>query len=260
VSKSARLRLGDLREALRLAGECRDLGADPEAWRRHAFRGLTRLIGARAAFGGEIRWRRPDGPIQVIQSVDEGLPPADRAVFLEYMRLHGPMNDPITAHLKRLRGRLVTRTRRQLLGDPKWYASEFFHRYHEGAGIDHCVNSLCEPAADGVINAIGLHRSVGDRDFSAREVRLLHLAHDELGRLIGPVLEWAGTSLVVRLSPRLRQALDGLLAGDSEKQLAARLGISRPTVHDYIDRLYRHFGVSSRAELLARFIRRRPGC
>jgi DNA-binding CsgD family transcriptional regulator len=259
VSKSRHLRLRELREAFRLVGECRDVGDDPEAWRRHAFRELVRLIGGRAAAGGEIRWRRPAPSIIVVQSLDEGLPPADRAVFLDYMQVHGPMHDPITSSLKRLRGRLVTRTRRQLVADSEWYGADFFHRYHRGAGLDHCINSLCEPAADGTIDVIGVHRAVGDRDFSPRERRLLHLVHDELGRLIGPVLEWAGASAVARLSPRLRQTLDALREGDSEKQVAARLGISQPTAHEYVHRLYRHFGVSSRAELLARFIRRPPG-
>jgi hypothetical protein len=109
VSKSRYLRLRDLREAFRLVGECRDLGDDPEVWRRHAFRQIVRLIGGRAAVGAEIRWRPPEGPLVLFQSVDEGLSRADRAVFLEYMRVHGPRNDPITGNLKRLEGRLGTR-------------------------------------------------------------------------------------------------------------------------------------------------------
>jgi DNA-binding CsgD family transcriptional regulator len=44
--------------------------------------------------------------------------------------------------------------------------------------------------------------------------------------------------------------------GDSEKQLAARLGLSRATIHQYVTALYRHFGVSSRAQLLALAIKR----
>ena len=47
-----------------------------------------------------------------------------------------------------------------------------------------------------------------------------------------------------------------LLDGDSEKQVAIRLGLSLPTVHQYVTALYRKFGVSSRGELLARFISR----
>jgi DNA-binding NarL/FixJ family response regulator len=58
------------------------------------------------------------------------------------------------------------------------------------------------------------------------------------------------------LPRRQRQTLELLLAGDAEKQIAARLGISKNTVHVYVKSLYKRFGVSSRAELLARWVRR----
>ena len=58
------------------------------------------------------------------------------------------------------------------------------------------------------------------------------------------------------LSPRLVQTLDRLLQGDSEKQVAVRMGISRHTVHAHVKKLYRHFGVNARPELLALFVSR----
>ena len=58
-----------------------------------------------------------------------------------------------------------------------------------------------------------------------------------------------------RLSPRMRQTLDRLLAGDSEKEVAARFGRSRHTVHAYVKKLYERYGVSSRGELFALFVR-----
>ena len=57
---------------------------------------------------------------------------------------------------------------------------------------------------------------------------------------------------VSHLSPRLQQTLASLLAGDSEKQAAAKMGLSRHTVHVYVKNLYRRYGVSSRGELLAK--------
>ena len=59
-----------------------------------------------------------------------------------------------------------------------------------------------------------------------------------------------------RLTPRQREVLDRLLLGDGEKQAAAALGISRHTLHDYAGAIYGVFGVSSRAELMARFVHR----
>jgi DNA-binding CsgD family transcriptional regulator len=56
------------------------------------------------------------------------------------------------------------------------------------------------------------------------------------------------------LSRRERQTLELLLAGDAEKQIAARLSISRNTVHVYVKSLYKRFDVNSRGELLARWV------
>lgn len=56
------------------------------------------------------------------------------------------------------------------------------------------------------------------------------------------------------LSPRMKQTLELLLAGDSEKQIAHQLELSKHTVHVYVKALYRGFDVSSRGELLSRFV------
>ena len=58
------------------------------------------------------------------------------------------------------------------------------------------------------------------------------------------------------LSQRLEQTLRSLLDGDSEKQVAAKLGLSQHTVHVYVKALYKKYGVSSRGELLARLLKR----
>jgi len=56
------------------------------------------------------------------------------------------------------------------------------------------------------------------------------------------------------LPPRLHQTLGRLLAGDSEKQIAARLGVSPHTIHVYVKNLYKRYKVNSRGELLAHFL------
>ncbi len=52
----------------------------------------------------------------------------------------------------------------------------------------------------------------------------------------------------------MRQTLDRLLAGDSEKQIARKFELSQHTVHVYVKAIYRGFDVNSRSELLARFV------
>lgn len=77
----------------------------------------------------------------------------------------------------------------------------------------------------------------------------------EFCRLVGEQVGGGGAACGNGLPPRVRQTLQLMLAGDSEKQIARRMGVSRHTVHVYVKNLYRHYEVSSRGELLARFVR-----
>ena len=56
------------------------------------------------------------------------------------------------------------------------------------------------------------------------------------------------------LPPRQLEVLTHLLTGKSEKQVAAEMRLSYNTLHHYVKALYRHFGVTSRVELLARWV------
>jgi DNA-binding CsgD family transcriptional regulator len=256
MSKSALLRLQDVRYACRLIGDCRDVGRDPALWFRCALEGLSRLVGGIAATGGEGIWRRPASPVRPMTAFDVGFEGVARDCFLAYMRANGPQADPIFQKLQHVPGRVVTLTRRQLVADRDWYQSASFNDYRRAGGCDHQLTSIYLVSEDGAINSLCVHRSVGERDFSPRERRLMHFFHTELGRLVrGPLV--SGTeSGPEGLSPRLRQTLAYLLEGESEKQVAMRLGLSHATTHQYIAMLYRKFGVRSRSQLMAHMFRR----
>jgi DNA-binding CsgD family transcriptional regulator len=106
--------------------------------------------------------------------------------------------------------------------------------------------------------AISIDRPHGAPAFGQREVELLKLLHDELTPLIGVRLATEEQLCRDGLSKRLNETLTLLLQGRSEKEVASALKLSARTVHDYVTMLYEHFHVSSRAELLAYFIRRQP--
>jgi DNA-binding CsgD family transcriptional regulator len=57
------------------------------------------------------------------------------------------------------------------------------------------------------------------------------------------------------LRPRHRETLEWLLTGATEKEIAAGLGLSVHTVHQYVKAIYRRFGVTSRAQLMASRLR-----
>ena len=57
-------------------------------------------------------------------------------------------------------------------------------------------------------------------------------------------------------SKRMTETLQLLLAGDSEKEVAAKLNLSPHTVHIHVKKLYKRLDVSSRAELMAKCLRK----
>jgi DNA-binding CsgD family transcriptional regulator len=179
--------------------------------------------------------------------------------YFAYMREQGVLGDPILQRIQHLSGRIVTRTRRELVPDRQWYRSTSFNEYRKLAGCDHQLTSVYQVSPQGAMSSVFIYRAVGDRDFSARERCLASFFHVELGRLIRGALVSGIEGGLHTLSPRLRQTLACLLEGDSEKQVAARLGLSHSTVHQYVTMLYRRFGVQSRAELMSHVFKRAHG-
>jgi DNA-binding CsgD family transcriptional regulator len=255
MDKSGRLGVNDVCRAYRLIGECRDLGRNPNLWYPHLLQGVSDLVGADAAVGGEGRWGHARGAVEVVSVYDTGFDARGRDALTAYHRDLTPSGDPIFNVLGRSPGRLVTLTRREMITDAVWYRSACFD-YHRLANVDHQATSVFQFTVDRDISVIAAHRGLGKRDFSQRERRLLDFFHSEVGPLIGHALVTSTEVTPERLPPRLRQTLALLLEGESEKSVAARLELSPATVHQYVTALYRRFGVSSRAELMAHAIRR----
>src|SRR5687767_2885755 len=93
--KAHRLTLPSVRAALRVVGECRDLGYDPGLWRRHAAEGVAALLGVRVVTATECRWQRPDGRITPIDFHQVGLTLQEHdRYFVPFFR-SGPKDDDV---------------------------------------------------------------------------------------------------------------------------------------------------------------------
>ncbi len=99
-------------------------------------------------------------------------------------------------------------------------------------------------------------RDRGDRAFGARDEARLRCGLDGFRTTARRVARTHGLmDSERRLARRESEVLRCLLRGATESQVADELGISAGTVHQYAVRLHRAFGVHSRAELLALFLR-----
>ena len=89
-----------------------------------------------------------------------------------------------------------------------------------------------------------------------RETALVHLVIGQIDWLhrAGLMETPANRPAAVGLTPRQTEVLIHLLAGDSIKRIAEKMEIGAYTVKDHTKALHRHFNVTSRAELLAKFI------
>jgi DNA-binding CsgD family transcriptional regulator len=253
MASSGRLRVDEVRRAYRLLGECRDLGSDPALWQPRMMQGLSQLFGAALACGGEGRLRAADGSIDPLTYFDSGFDAANRHNYLAYMRADGPMGDPFIQALRRRPGAPLTR--RQVVSDAVYFRAEVVDRYLRPVNVHHRLATLFTNS-DRSLFLLHVYRQRGERDFSSRDRALLGLFHHELAPLVGRALVGAAEATPMTLSPRLRQTLACLVEGDSEKQVAARLGMSHATAHQYVTALYRRFGVNSRGQLLAHVLKR----
>jgi DNA-binding CsgD family transcriptional regulator len=264
ADKSGAVRFDELEAALRLALELRELPAGSELQKRHALDGLRALVGAQVGVWAYVDGVR-DGTGTLRTVVDLGWSgDAERSAFRSYVdREQWVAIDPSMPPLARAAtGPIGTFTREQLVDDRTWYRSEHVQRLRRRARVDSFIYTYmaCAPAtaapATATVVALSMHRAWGARPFSERERRLVDIFHRACGFLHAPPRDLA-PALVRGLGPRLRQTLDGLVRGRSEKQVAAALGLSPHTVHDHVKALYRHFGVDSRGALLALCLGRR---
>src|SRR5690606_1760805 len=137
----------------------------------------------------------------------------------------------------------------------EWLRSEAFNEIGSLIHHDHPLVAWQQEGPPGRVLGLALHKAWGESNFSDRDRNRLHLFNVELHQLFREGKMKSARQRQPKLSPRQKQVLDRLLAGDSVKQAAVVLGISHRTVEDYVKALYRIFSVNSRGELMALFLR-----
>lgn len=259
MSKSQQLRSSDLRGIARLVGECRDLWYDSTAWRTRMFAGLCKLTGAQCGMGGE-RSGMLIGQNRTLQTVTCRVTPEALKLFQHYMARPDAARLDIAfwRFQQTLTKRVVTADEQQFVTAREWRRSEIYNEYIRPGRLEYRLISCHElpcagrAAGDSLHHGVVLYRLRGGKPFGERELRIVHHFNEQCGPLIGSALSSVAADPLAQLPPRVGQTLMRLLAGDAEKQAAARMGLSRHTLHDYVKQLHRHFGVSQRRELLVR--------
>jgi len=262
VDHSHRLRLCDVNAAHRTINECRELWADPSAWRQHLVEEASRLTGMTVAHYAELSLPSPSSTPHFHCHVASGFPEEnDWKIYRASLDAYPNLFDFFIGSRRLLRNLVVDKPasalREDLCGNRRWYRSEVFNEFRRPIHGDGNAISVVKHAPCSY-TMLDVNQNSGDSSPTRRTRSQLALLHQLLAPLVGTELVTDQQRGLHGLSPRLRATLRLLLAGDSEKQVAVALGLSNPTVHEYVGKLYRHFGVQSRPELMAYFIHRRP--
>ena len=132
-----------------------------------------------------------------------------------------------------------------------WFDSDYYHNYYRGVGHEDVIWAGCPVTEDAEVY-IGITRdtahprfSVEERETVAYALRGLKWFHRKT--MLGYGLLVATTPL----TPVERNVLHGLLAGESEKQIANALRQSHHTTHEHVSNILRKFGVNNRPSLMA---------
>jgi DNA-binding CsgD family transcriptional regulator len=245
------VREADMAALLRLVGEVTELPPDKVVRRTHVLNGLLSLVGGRSAAAMEMALPE-EGPLAragTVINVNYGTEAEAR--YSEAFLVHNDPPDPALPDFLAARGQTLTMVRR--IEDREYFRSRHFDVVRRPFGIDHSL--YCRLALpDGTDVSVGIQRSPGDPTFGEREKAILHLLHTNAPHVYA-VPRPARPELDA-LAPRLRPVLRYLLQGDADKDVAAKLKLSRHTVHRYAQVIYRELGVHSRGELLAQYVRR----
>lgn len=231
------LKLRRVREVFRLVGEIREIGSDPSRWRPHLVRRLSEMLAAEIVTSSELHFRRLRSGVVHVLDVGWG---SDAAGGVWEIRSEQDQAKPETYMLAVASDEsppeenLPVKILRPVYGGQSFILSQY--------ALPHI----------GAVDQLGVHRAADAGPFSPADHKLVRLFHVELGRL------WKRDALKraqdpqIALPPRLKETLDALVTGFSEKQIASKLKLSPHTIHNYVKALHQRFKVSSRGELLAR--------
>jgi DNA-binding CsgD family transcriptional regulator len=259
MSKSRTLSLHEIEAAFQLVQECREMWSDATAWQSHLTRGACRLTQTSVGIYNELRLS-PDGErVDVLDGFDCGWRDAEARSHYARMRSDHPDFATFLPRCTRLlyrarEGESKVLLRPEMRDDREWRLSVLYNDYWRPAHLDEFVLAFHTAGRAGSCIMLSVNQAPSDRRPNDKSKAILSLLVRQVGPLVGTTLASGTQPGLHQLSPRLRDTLRGLLAGEAEKQIAARLGLSRTTLHDYVGEVYRRFGVAGRAELMAHFI------
>ncbi|MFI4859577.1 MAG: helix-turn-helix transcriptional regulator [Phycisphaerales bacterium JB063] len=248
----------DVRAMVRLVGESAGLEQDIAARKRFLMSGLCDLVDADAWFWScACNSGTPGEAPMTLGYLYDGFTPKQLASFVA-----AQTHPDVPAVLAKMQAEVRAHRPRTMVieefVDHQVFLKSECSDLMRGAGVGPAVISFC-PLPDlqpGFMSAVGVYRRVDRPGFSRRDLRMIHIVLSEVRWLheAGFALDASTVEATPALSNRLRQVMTLLLDGWGRKQIAYEMGLSPNTIAGYIRDIYKHYNVSSHAELMRRFM------
>ena len=242
----------DVQAILRLVGGAAELWYQPQLQREFTLDSLCKLLKAKAAVCYTLGDVLTGGSNPCGQFSSVGLDEAGRDQFENYLKTGAP-RDPVLDVLASIDGRVITLARPDAVSDQDWYGCAHYENVRKPLGLDHALYVKIVAASLDRQTIVMLARGEGDAPFTDRDAYLSELCLSEMAWPYTPEMDYTDPRLEA-LQPRLKKVMRHLLEGDSEKQVALKLGLSPHSVHQYVKQLYAQLEVNSRGELLAQWV------
>jgi DNA-binding CsgD family transcriptional regulator len=207
----------------------------------------------RLAAGDPLRGWRPPSPYRPRRF---GPHAEGDAVLLDnwYGSIRDLALDPATGVLARSSGCVRAVLQRDVMAPRAWERASIFELLDASRISDRLIGG--RPVADDVEMLLVMYRHCSEPRFGEDERQCLEMLMAALAG-VGRRIALAHGFIDARrpLTRRERETLHHLLAGRSEKQIAAAMDLSERTLHHRVTALFHKFDVQSRAELMALFLR-----
>jgi len=137
-----------------------------------------------------------------------------------------------------------------------WFEGDFYRLFYIGAGYRDAIWAGV-PINQDAESYFGFYRGLDQQPFGAAEKAVVNRALRGLRWFHRQQFLGEGVGVVsAPLTPLERRVLHHLLQGRADREIAAALGQSDHTTREYVKRLFRKYGVSSRTALMALWLGR----
>jgi DNA-binding CsgD family transcriptional regulator len=241
----------DFRAVVRILGDVAAMDGSADEKRNHLMRELGVLLDVDTWLWGVSPLLEPGKqPVYLFQNAG-GIDDDRMALMLK--AIEHPDTGAMTASMAQamIKHGHVTRLRQDVI-ENDWFLNSPANPYWRAANVGPILFSL-RPIPEIGTSVIAFYRPVSAPLFTPREARIAHIVLTEVSWLHKAGMPHAEARDVPLLPPRCRLILNQLVRGRSRKEIADDLDLSLHTVNDYLKQIFRHFGVHSQTQLIARF-------